>query len=85
MKYFNIDIEGVLRRAVVRKNRPRIDLYERLSELIDYRHKVVHELAVNTQLTKKKFQEYIKNTNRCLDEILRAVEKRYGIKIKTNP
>ncbi len=86
LEYFDIDIEGILRKSVVRKNRPRISLYEKLNELIEYRHRIIHELDINRQLTRKKFQDYMHITTKSLKEITKAIEKKYNIKIvKLNP
>ncbi|MFP1680598.1 hypothetical protein ACLD02_18020 [Alloalcanivorax sp. C16-2] len=57
-------------------------LENRVAEIIQYRHGVIHHLAIDRSLKKADYLHILKAIELAISEFIRHVEKRYGIQIE---
>lgn len=56
-------------------------LESRIAEIIQYRHGIVHHLAIDTNLTRDGLLAILEAVEKAIDEFVLVVRKRYSIKI----
>jgi hypothetical protein len=57
-------------------------LEKRLSEIIQYRHGIVHHLMIDTSLTRRDFLLLIKTVQLGIVEVVKDLERRYSFKVE---
>lgn len=79
--WLNIDIRGVLYKK--KKIGSSIAFLEnRIAEIIQYRHGIVHHFAIDKSLTKEAYIHMLDAISMSIDEFVLFVERKYKIKIE---
>jgi hypothetical protein len=56
-------------------------LENKISEIIQYRHGIVHGFAIDRSLDKEKYQDILTAIEKIMEEFLLHIEKKYGIEV----
>ena len=79
-EWLNIDIRKILYAKKRIGNKTRF-IENRLEELIQYRHNVVHQFILDNNLSKNNFYELIDVIEKTIEEITKYLEIKYNFKI----
>lgn len=80
-EWLNIDVRKILYKK--RKTGNSITFLEnRISEIIQYRHGVVHHFAIDKSLTKDDYLGMLEAVEKSMEEFICFIEKKYNIKIE---
>lgn len=78
---FEIDLHKIFHNKILRNSRPRIDLFQALSELIENRHKIIHNLTFDFSVSKNDFINKLNVVQNMIDTITTEIENKYKIQI----
>ncbi len=77
--WFGINIQTILYKR--RKIWKSVDfLQERITKIIEYRHGLVHEFAIDREFSKKDYLEVIDTIELCMKEVINFLEIKYNFK-----
>ncbi|WP_044642718.1 hypothetical protein [Risungbinella massiliensis] len=79
-KYMNIELFDILRTEILLVGK-QINLLSILRELIERRHKIIHEAALYGKLGTKTMNVYCRSLKRFALEFIRVFEEKNGIKL----
>ena len=77
----NLDLHNILHSKIIRKSRPRVDLFQLVSELIEDRHEIVHKLRLDLLLSKTDFIYKLDIVQCMIDTVTDKIENKYGFQI----
>ena len=80
-EWVNIDIRKVLSKRK-KIGRSVAFLERRISELIEYRHGIVHHFMIDTSLSKTDFLALASTTKLCISEVAGYLEGKYSVRIR---
>lgn len=80
-EWLNIDVRNILCKKKRIGNSVKF-LENRIAEIIQYRHGIIHHFSIDRTLTKDSYVHILKAIEISIDEFISFIEKKYGIRIE---
>lgn len=79
--WLNIDVRRILYKKKKIGNSVTF-LENRISDIIQYRHGIIHHFSIDRSLTKEGYLHILESVEKCLDEFISFIEEKYKFKIE---